>query len=502
MTQQEFLQPSWPFHTVINSTLDDELGTCDFNFDDDTSDYSLTSNLSYLFSNEMTPFPPCDDELQAMMNEFSMELGNFESVFSDKVKDFGTSFDNSEGSLSLLSQVSSPSTPTKSSEASMDSTVTFLGEDMEIDNQLGVLHLLQAYGEAVEKEQRELADVIIRCLSDKASPAGETLERLAYNLSPDFEKKGDYLMQESRKNFEAAFKAFYQIFPYGRFAHFAANSAILESIPDDAEHVHIVDFDMGEGIQWPSMIEAMARQNRTLRLTSVKIEDSEFARVPRQWSFEETRKQLCDYARDFGLKLKVEEMDFEELVWKMKRKKKGCSKEWSVFNCIVELPHMGRSRSRKHVIEFLQVAKEMLCRSGGIVTLGDGDACEKLIGSSGFGSFFEGYLEHYQAVLESMKTSFPTQLAGARMAMECLFVAPYISSHGWLQKWEEIRQGYHLQAGFGLEKCEVSKDFLMEAKELMKGESSYEVTIGGHSKNEIILEWRGTPLVRVSAWRS
>lgn len=502
MMQQEFLQPSWPFHKVINSNLDDELGTCDFNFDNDPSDYSWTSNFSSMFSNEMITFPPSDDELQAMMNEFSMELENFEPVVSDKVKDFGTSFDNSEGSLSLVSQVSSPSSSTKSSEASMDSTLTFLGEEMEIDNQLGVLHLLQAYGEAVEKEQSELADVIIRCFSDKASPTGETLERLAYNLSPDFEKKGDYLMQESRKNFVAAFKAFYQIFPYGRFAHFAANSAILESMPDDAEIVHIVDFDMGEGIQWPSMIEAMARQKRTMKLTSVKTQDNDFACVPRQWSFEETRKQLSDYARVSGLKLKVEEMDFEELVWEIKRKKKGCGKEWLVFNCIVELPHMGRSRSRKHVIEFLQVAKEMLCRSRGIVTLGDGDACEKLIGSTGFGSFFEGYMEHYQAVLESIKTSFPTQLAEARMAMECLFVAPYVSSHGWLQKWEEIRQGYHLQAGFGLEECEVSKNFLMEAKELMKGERSYEVTNGGHSKNEIILEWRGTPLVRVSAWRS
>ncbi|KAJ8749714.1 hypothetical protein K2173_012265 [Erythroxylum novogranatense] len=33
------------------------------------------------------------------------------------------------------------------------------------------------------------------------------------------------------------------ILPYGRFAHFAANSAIVESIPRDADVVHIVELE-------------------------------------------------------------------------------------------------------------------------------------------------------------------------------------------------------------------------------------------------------------------
>ena len=71
---------------------------------------------------------------------------------------------------------------------------------------------------------------------------------------------GDYIKQECTKNFEVAFKAFYDIFPYGRFARFAANSAILESIPTDAEMIHIVDFDIDEGLQWAPLIETLGRQ--------------------------------------------------------------------------------------------------------------------------------------------------------------------------------------------------------------------------------------------------
>ncbi|KAK8617297.1 hypothetical protein V6N13_080214 [Hibiscus sabdariffa] len=43
---------------------------------------------------------------------------------------------------------------------------------MEIDNQLFLFHLLAAYGEAKEKNQTELAEVILRCPSERGSSAG------------------------------------------------------------------------------------------------------------------------------------------------------------------------------------------------------------------------------------------------------------------------------------------------------------------------------------------
>ena len=38
--------------------------------------------------------------------------------------------------------------------------------------------------------------------------------------------------------------------PHGRFTQFVVNSAILEAIPEDSEAVQILDFDLGEGVQW------------------------------------------------------------------------------------------------------------------------------------------------------------------------------------------------------------------------------------------------------------
>ena len=146
----------------------------------------------------------------------------------------------SRGEDSLSSSQSMISESLLTDVVSVQSSLTLPGEDMEIDNQLSLFHLLKAYGEALEKDQRELGQVILRRISEKGCPVGKTLERLAFYLSQDSEiNQGENLKQESLKNFKAAFHALYQALPDEKFAHFAANSAILEAIPDDVETIDI-----------------------------------------------------------------------------------------------------------------------------------------------------------------------------------------------------------------------------------------------------------------------
>ncbi|KAB2035476.1 hypothetical protein ES319_D04G154700v1 [Gossypium barbadense] len=260
MMQSQDFTPSWP---LVNSTID-QLEPYGFNmgvhFD---ASSSFHTSVDSFFSNENFPFSPYDfdDDLLRVTvpwEDISAPLAGLDSMLTDGV----------EESFPLSSQrqdIWSPCPSIRSSEASTDTmlsplTMPILGEDaMEIDNQLPLFHLLKAHGDATEKNQTDLSEVILRCVSEKGNPVGETLERIAFNLSQDIQNQNNYyLMQESSKNFEVAFRTFYQIFPYGRFAHFAANSAILEAIPNDAEQLHIIDFDLGVGIQWPSLIEAIA----------------------------------------------------------------------------------------------------------------------------------------------------------------------------------------------------------------------------------------------------
>ncbi|XP_044474029.1 protein NODULATION SIGNALING PATHWAY 2-like [Mangifera indica] len=414
-------------------------------------------------------------------------------------------------------------------ETSMEETsiipepiLNFPTEGMEINNELCASHLAKAYGEAMANEHRELAEVIVKRINAKVSPVGGIKERLLYHSFQPLNKEthDNYLKQESCKVFDAAFKAFYSVFPNGMFAHFTANSAILEAVPHDTEVLHIVDFDMGEGVQWASMIVALAqRQNLlqqfglisqqiTFKLTSIKWKNAGCicGQAHPHWRFEETKKQLIYYANCHGIKLKVEEMELQDLVHEIKKtKRRGGRREWMAFNCMWALPHMGRRRRRGHVMEFLKLAKDFLANcenNDGIITFGDGDTWEKTEDYSCFESFFESYQEHYQALLESMEWNLHNLLAEARIAMECLFVAPYASCLSLFEKWKEIKEVCEFEPGFGLKGVRLSSESLMEAKVMgREGEGLYRVRIEGENANEMVLEWERTPLVRVSAWR-
>ncbi|KAJ7950025.1 nodulation-signaling pathway 2 protein-like [Quillaja saponaria] len=519
--QHEFVQASWPSFDATGSGFD-QVELYDFNLDgpftEDVCEISSMPFCSAMFLNDSVQNPLDNyDSFQLpslIMEDFPMEFDEFEfdefePIFIDGVEGMSSCLEESEGSfpsqqLSTEGEDDWSPSPSMISELSSNQpSLTLPAEDMQLDSQLIVPHLLKGYGEALGKEQMELAKVILGCINEKVGPVGDSLERVAFNLSQDIGNQGHYLRQEALKNFVPAFKTFLQTFPYGKFAHLTAISAILGAIPDDADIIHIVDFDLSEGVQWPPMIEAIAHRNKMLKLTSIKRWEkySDFDLAP--WSFEETKRQLYEQASSSGLKLKVEEKAIEDLVTELKKmKKRGGEREYFVFNCMVGLPHMGRGRGRRHVMEFLNLAQDFI-NSGnrGVVIFGDGDACEKLKNCSDFGSFFDGHLVHYQALLESMEMNFPVHLAEARTTMECLFVAPYVSSLAWLSKWKEIQEGCQLQAEIGLQGHKFSKKILMEVKEMVnERESSYGVSIEGLNGNEIVLDWRGIPLVRVSTW--
>ncbi|XP_011095221.1 nodulation-signaling pathway 2 protein-like [Sesamum indicum] len=532
MSLCEIYQPSMILFNNVNPFSNDaaaeETLSPLFSFTENSPE--ISSSMKYLetiFYDECMEFPVHGDELHASSaihdisaaDDSFMDVDEFDYIFNaadvnsipqpvNETAESGVSycsqqFPSDDGFCSWNHDRSMEVCETFMDKTNMHPPPVLPSEGMEAGNQLCLIHLLLAYAEAMDNQETELAEVISRHIIQKVNPVGGTTERVLYYMFQHLNKQPDYLEQESSKNFYPAFMAFYQMFPYGKFAHLVAILAILEAMPWDAEIIHLIDFDIGEGVQWAPFMEAIKYQHKEIRLTSVKLNEEDETN-PSRWGFEETKRRLCDHADSYGLKMEVQEVGLQDLESMMKNMKEGeyGRKSWYAFNCHVGLPHMARIRNRNDVLEFLSVANNSLHHVKGIITYGDGDAWHNISSSCSYTTFLDNNFTHYQALLESMESNFPAHLGEARIALESLFVAPLVRWGTWDRKWEEKKQCGEFEVGVGLKGWKFSEASVVEAKEMVKSEYGVRIGFGGEKKNEMVMEWNGIPMVRVCCWIS
>lgn len=128
------------------------------------------------------------------------------------------------------------------------------------ENGIRLVHALLACAEAVQQNNLNLAEALVKQIGFLAvSQAGamrkvatyfaEALARRIYRVYPPnpLENSLSDILQMH----------FYESGPYLKFAHFTANQAILEAF-EGKKRVHVIDFSMNQGMQWPALMQALA----------------------------------------------------------------------------------------------------------------------------------------------------------------------------------------------------------------------------------------------------
>lgn len=124
------------------------------------------------------------------------------------------------------------------------------------ENGIRLVHTMMACAEAIEQKNMGLAEALLKQIGFlAASQVGsmrkvatyfaEALARRVYKLRPGVPYDDNLSMH------------FYETCPYLKFAHFTANQAILEAF-SGKKKVHVIDFSMKEGMQWPALMQALA----------------------------------------------------------------------------------------------------------------------------------------------------------------------------------------------------------------------------------------------------
>jgi hypothetical protein len=230
---------------------------------------------------------------------------------------------------------------------------------------LRLLHLLIACAEAMSQGAEDLVEVILCRLRGLVSSTGTTMERVAYYLFDALLRSNVNSLahlepncKSTNEHFLGALNLLHTAYPYIRIPHFTANECILEAVAaaGGASNmgIHIIDFDIMEGMQWPPLMETL-RNNDVghLRITAIKWADEEEEECLLYSGH--TGRRLSEYASSAGIPFSFQETDLKGLR-EILPSQEG---EIVIVNCIWQLPHMLNLRNKSQLLEFLVGARHL-----------------------------------------------------------------------------------------------------------------------------------------------
>uniref|UniRef100_A0A7N0T7V4 Scarecrow-like protein 15 n=1 Tax=Kalanchoe fedtschenkoi TaxID=63787 RepID=A0A7N0T7V4_KALFE len=174
-----------------------------------------------------------------------------------------------------------------------------------------VEELIRAAG-CFDSGELQLAHAMLSRLNQRLrSPLGKPLQRAAFYFKEALNSLLSVPTRPSRPSILEivesirAHKAFSSISPIPMFSDFSTNQAVLESI-ESSTFVHIVDFEIGLGGQYASLMREIAdrsvssKQSRVaIRITA--IVEEEFEKESRL-----VRDNLCQFAHDLQIRFRID----------------------------------------------------------------------------------------------------------------------------------------------------------------------------------------------------
>ncbi|CAK8536078.1 unnamed protein product [Lathyrus sativus] len=171
--------------------------------------------------------------------------------------------------------------------------------------------LLVLCAQAVSGNDNRTANELFKQIRQHSSPSGDASQRLAHYFANAIEARmvgagtGTQILYMSQKMINAsdylkAYQVFISVCPFKKFAHFFANKMILKTA-EKAETLHIIDFGILYGFQWPILIKFLSERDGgppKLRITGIEYPQAGFRPAER---IEETGRRLANYCQRFNV---------------------------------------------------------------------------------------------------------------------------------------------------------------------------------------------------------
>ncbi|XAR55036.1 hypothetical protein NMG60_11030411 [Bertholletia excelsa] len=370
-----------------------------------------------------------------------------------------------------------------------------------------LIRLLVACVEAIgSKSIAEINNSIAR-LGDLASPRGSSpitrltsyyVEALAlritrfmphiFHVSPprDLDRADD--------NGGTALRLLNQVTPIPKFIHFTSNEILLRAF-ENKDRVHIIDFDIKQGLQWPPLFQSLAsRPNPPSHVRITGIGESKQDLI-------ETGERLSGFAEALNLRFEfhpvVDRLEDVRL-WMLHVKEK----ETVAVNCISQLHKLLYDPTRGAIRDFLGLIRST---NPEIVIMAEQEAEHN---EPTLESRLSNSLKYYSAIFDSIdSTNLPLD-SPVRSKIEDMFgreIRNMIACEGSerVERHEGFMSWRKTMEEGGFRNVGISERELIQSQMLMKmyNVENYRVDKEGIAGDRITLRWEDQSLFTVSAWK-
>ncbi|XP_054785143.1 scarecrow-like protein 6 [Prosopis cineraria] len=196
--------------------------------------------------------------------------------------------------------------------------VSSAGDDFATQElQQTIIEMIFKAAEHIEAGNPVNAQGILARLNHQLSPIGKPFQRAAFYMKEALQlllhSNGQSLLAFSPISFIfkiGAYKSFSDISPVIQFANFTCNQALIEAV-ESFERIHIIDFDIGFGVQLASFMQELALRNGGA--PSLKVTAIVSPSTCDEFELNFTRDHLKQYAKEINISFELNVMSIESL---------------------------------------------------------------------------------------------------------------------------------------------------------------------------------------------
>ncbi|KNA10642.1 hypothetical protein SOVF_142310 [Spinacia oleracea] len=381
-------------------------------------------------------------------------------------------------------------------------------QNIKVD-EVDLRNLLIQCAQAVSSFDLRTANELLKQIRQYSSPYGDSTQRLAHHVANGLEARlagtGSTVstnisdMKISSSDFLKAYKLYVSAIPFKRMSFFLANNTIFK-LAEKATKIHIIDFGVFLGLQWPCLIQALSKRPNgppELRITGIDFPQQGFRPAER---VNATGRRLAGYCERFGVPFKYagiaekwENIQLEDL--------KIESDEMVIVNC------MFRSGTLLDETVEPKSPKDALLRL--IKNLNPEIFIHGIVNGTFTAPFFinrfKEALFHYSSAFEVFDATLPRQ-SHERLLMESELcgkeVINVVACEGVerVQRPETYKQWQVRASRAGLRQLPLDREFMSKTKAMVKA-NYHEDFLVDEDRHCMLQGWKGRIFCALSFWK-